>query len=345
MQYASQEHIFPAGIGGIQKLPKGYVSDEFNTDISKLEQSFLRESFISAARQTEGPGKRGSLSEKKATKSVIHVLVESQSQQITGLGYIKLGKAFEIPNVKINVMTGQLTIGFDQYSFISSEENIKQFISRCEDPQILNIRTIVDDRLEPETILFGIEENIEENFDGFFARHSSNKMDFSTDYIQRIGKSLHAETSEPQAQKYWPLVHQSVKFKEDYFRIYGKIAFNFLASLKGKEFALNTQFDPLRNWITGDGVNEFAKLDTSPAAFQAMLAPKDQSIHYVILSKVNDMLIASVSFYGALKSIILLAKNFHEPFQNDGLICEWKNQREYKYMEYVAKIVMSNTCN
>jgi len=38
--YTGREHIFPAGIGGMQKLPQGYVSDEFNNDTSKLEQVF-----------------------------------------------------------------------------------------------------------------------------------------------------------------------------------------------------------------------------------------------------------------------------------------------------------------
>jgi hypothetical protein len=343
LQYTGQEHIFPAGIGGIQKLPKGYVSDEFNNDISRLEQSFLRESFISAARQIEGPGKRGSLNEQKATRSIVHVLVNSQSQQITGLGYIKLGRTFEIPNVMINTATGAITIGFDKHSFISTEENMKQFSDKCSDPGNLKIRTINDDRLDPDIILFVIEQGIEENFNGFFARHSSNKMDVTTDYIQRIGKSLHAINSEPQPQKYWPSSHLSVKFHEDYFRVYGKIAFNFLAFLKGDEFARGIQFDPLRNWITGNGINEFARLDNSPALFREMLIPNDQSIHYVMLAKVENALVASISFYGALKSMIILARNFNEPFETDGLICDWRNRREYRFMEYVAKIAMLAT--
>ncbi len=265
-----------------KSYPKGYVSDEFNNDISKLEQSFLRESFISAARQVEGHGKRGSLSEQRATRSTVHVLVDSQNQQITGLGYIKLGKPFEIPNVMTNTATRALTIRFHKDSFISTEENIKQFSDKCSDAQHLKIRTITNDRLDPDIILFGIEQGIEENCNAFFARHSSNKMDFTTAYIQRIGKSLHALNNEPQLQKYWPSSHLSVKFNEDYFRMYGKIPFNFLAFLKGNEFAKNKQFDPVRNWITGNGINKFAQLYTRPALFREMLVPNDQSIHYVM---------------------------------------------------------------
>ena len=36
LTYNSQEHIFPATIGGIVKLPKGYVSDQANKYFSKL---------------------------------------------------------------------------------------------------------------------------------------------------------------------------------------------------------------------------------------------------------------------------------------------------------------------
>lgn len=35
--FRNQEHIIPACIGGMQKLPKGYVSDEMNTLFSALD--------------------------------------------------------------------------------------------------------------------------------------------------------------------------------------------------------------------------------------------------------------------------------------------------------------------
>ena len=34
--FKNQEHIIPACIGGMKKLPKGYVSDEVNTLFSGL---------------------------------------------------------------------------------------------------------------------------------------------------------------------------------------------------------------------------------------------------------------------------------------------------------------------
>ena len=83
----------------------------------------------------------------------------------------------------INTSTGALTIGFHKDSFISTEENVRQFSSRCSDAQTLKIKTIMDDRLDADPILFGIEEEIEANFNAFFARHSSHKMEFTADYV------------------------------------------------------------------------------------------------------------------------------------------------------------------
>ena len=59
LTYKSQEHIFPAGIGGTSKLPKGYVSDQANAYFSRLEAAFMRGSFVSLVRRFEKIGHRG----------------------------------------------------------------------------------------------------------------------------------------------------------------------------------------------------------------------------------------------------------------------------------------------
>lgn len=338
LHYIAREHIFPAAIGGIRKLPKGYVSDEFNNDISKLELDFFRNSLIATARQMEGPGKKGSMSEQYATKSRVHVIADSKTQQVTGLGYIKLGKTTEIPNVKINVETGELTISFDKMAELEPKDNIKLFSKKCLESHKLNVRTILDDRLDQNILLFGIEEGIETRFNTFFVRNPANTMELTTEYIQKIGKSLHAIKDEPQSQKYWPSSRQTVKFDEEHFRVYGKIAFNFLASLKGSAYVKSPHFNAARNWIAYGGDNEFAQLDNSPVLFKGLPITNSQSIHYVMLAKVKKTLIASLSFYGALKSIVLLARDYNEPFESTGLICDWKNQREYDIMEYLGKL-------
>lgn len=109
----SGEHIFLAAIGGKKKLPKTFVSHEVNNFFSKLEKRFSRDSIVSIPRQFEGPGKRGSLNENKASKSNIFVMESWIDTQNLGekysLGYIKLAKPYTIETVFIlSLCTEQL---------------------------------------------------------------------------------------------------------------------------------------------------------------------------------------------------------------------------------------------
>src|SRR6202012_3750045 len=74
LSFETAEHVFPAGLGGIMTLPKGYVSKEFNNDISQVELRFMRESLIALPRQILGPGKKGKAGIKHATKSAVHLI-------------------------------------------------------------------------------------------------------------------------------------------------------------------------------------------------------------------------------------------------------------------------------
>ena len=89
LTYNQQEHILPAGLGGKTKLPKGFVSDQFNNDISKLEEEVMRGSLIALARQFEGPGKRGKLGEKHETKSKV-LLTADEENNYFSLCYLEV---------------------------------------------------------------------------------------------------------------------------------------------------------------------------------------------------------------------------------------------------------------
>ena len=56
----SEEHIFPACIGGIRKLSNEDVSAEANRIFKPLEDKFAHQSEIQLTRSFYGPGKRGS---------------------------------------------------------------------------------------------------------------------------------------------------------------------------------------------------------------------------------------------------------------------------------------------
>lgn len=94
--FRNQEHIIPACIGGMQKLPKGYVSDEVNTLFSALELKLARNSPITLPRMFIGPGKRGSHNPKRrGGASKIVSVMKSNENGIYSLGYIRMGTPFK----------------------------------------------------------------------------------------------------------------------------------------------------------------------------------------------------------------------------------------------------------
>src|ERR1039458_9485828 len=105
LDHNTREHVIPKGLGGKLRLPKGYVSKEFNTDISKLEKEFMRESPIYIPRQFDGPGSEGKMGLAHAKKSKV-LLFKNEESDIFSLGYMQRGKSFEIPFLQLNTSTG-----------------------------------------------------------------------------------------------------------------------------------------------------------------------------------------------------------------------------------------------
>ncbi|GAA0134947.1 hypothetical protein YSY43_17870 [Paenibacillus sp. YSY-4.3] len=326
LTYKSEEHIFPAGIGGIQKLPRGYVSDQFNTDIfSKIELDFMRNSIISLPRMFQGPGKRGNLSEKSATKSNI-TLMESTlpSEKAIHFGYIKLGKPYLIPQIlfqesglgriSLNPEDGeysmQLNVFYDALNSFSG-----------------SYYEFFDDKFDEHELLLGYFNK--KWYLGSRKKIQRNKL---IDFVKEVSEQRPDANLEPEKNQAQQFVKQKIGFDiNNYFRTCAKISFNFLASLKGQEFILHDRFDPLRNWIVGGGNNEFAFLidrKTEGELFHNLSFPKES--HKIIISKIpGNRLVANVSFYGSnFETGIYLCDDFYESFELEGLICDWLQRRE-----------------
>jgi hypothetical protein len=83
-------------LGGITKLPHGYVSDEANNYFSSRELRALRNSLLSINRNNNGPGRRGSLNVKNVRNPVIQVFdaVQPENELDTLLVPFRLGFLF-----------------------------------------------------------------------------------------------------------------------------------------------------------------------------------------------------------------------------------------------------------
>lgn len=139
LHYDSADHIIPAGLGGIKKLPLDFVSREFNNLSSKYERGLMKHSILSLPRQLHGPGKRGSLSSSKATTSSVHVFRQYPDNSILSLGYIKMGKPFEIPHLALNVQTGELNFAMSKDTSNAELQFFKKKLAEFDTLKVKNL--------------------------------------------------------------------------------------------------------------------------------------------------------------------------------------------------------------
>ncbi|MDA1850286.1 hypothetical protein PDL09_24260 [Bacillus cereus] len=335
LTYKSGEHIFPAGLGGIQKLPKGYVSHDFNNSVSGIETEFMRRSPIALPRQFYGPGKRGNLNEKRATKSEVALMYDVNSPLGIEFGYISLGKPFSLPQLKINT-----NATFNFYSDKSLGEPLEQFNNFIQSLKKFKSRykTYIDDRIDQESFLIGYEE---EEKKWHLAFNNENHGIEIEKWIKIVLDQEKHKTSAPKYGKMQPKVNQQMKIDIDaYFRVYAKTAFNFLAYVKGQEFALQSCFDPIREWIKDGGDNHFVATSKGNNPLKVLKAiPLPDKSHIIILLKINHDLIAYVRFYDdTFGYFVRLCENYTDDWGMDGFICDWQNRQEYELFDYIGMI-------
>lgn len=341
VSFKSADHIIPAGIGGIRKLDYGVVSDQFNTEIfSSLEQHFMRNSFISLPRQFQGPGKRGSLSPCKASKSNVHVMFKSDDKSEANLGYIKLGKPYLIPQLILNGdKQGQFAFDINDGEY---QEQLKRFIDKLKDFDG-QYTPIMDKDLPIGQVIIGIYDN-----KWFIAARESINESKIREVIFQISSWGFQINATPICASSQVISRQSLGFDINcFYRVCAKIAFNFLAYCKGPDYVLKEIFDPIRSWIVrggenNGGENNFVNLvDSSrmPPFMNQIPFPEDS--HKVFITRSSSRLISLVSFYGNHFAVsVCLCDNFSEGYEIDGLICDWKKRKEYLLREYISLLCL-----
>ncbi|MDW2885211.1 hypothetical protein [Exiguobacterium artemiae] len=330
VSFSSGEHIFPAGIGGIQKLPVEYVSHECNNAFSKMELEFMRDSIISIPRQFSGPGKRGNLSIKKSTKSKVSILNSLEHPDKLEFGYISLGKAFIIPQIKIDTF-GACSFTAD-VSFGDSKTVIKNFINTIEKSKKKYI-FFEGDNFKNNEFLLGIY-----NGKLYLGLNSKENINYFEKTMQEIISKKLLYNVDPIYKSSRLEVNQTLKMDLNiYFRVCAKIIFNYLSYIKGQEFVIRDCFDPLRNWIVNSGENEFVKLVQEKEIFKILDFPKDS--HKIVIFKKGNSLMGYVSFYGeTFQNKIVLCENFNESFEIKMFICDWKQRKEFSLPQFLEQI-------
>lgn len=321
------EHIFPAGIGGVRKLPKGYVSDKVNGIIfSKMELDFMRNSVISICREIEGPGKRGALSLKKATKSKVGISKDEEGQ--VKLAYIKKAKPYSINQIKISEFkVVGLTIG--KLENKSDNENLREFLIKLESFVEIgyknqHITYINDIGINSEMILLG---ELDSNW--YLA---SNRKDIDlNNMVEGIKNSISYLKNQKTLEKVISKIEFNFKKEFDtanFFRVCVKMAFNYLAYRTNQDYVCGSEFDKLREYVLGE-IDEFeVNILENGALIHKYKLPK--RCHTIAISTSDENLFAIVSFYDEAFNVgmILSSKpsDLVTPFIG---VCDWKNNNEY----------------
>jgi len=338
LHYTTKEHIIPAGLGGQTTLPKGFVSDEFNTAISALELEFLRESiFISLPRQILGPGSRGKLGEKHETRSKVHVLFKKEDETDPALGFVKKAKSYLIPHVVINSLTGQITLGFNSSDVVDRRNAVEQFQEKCRNFVELKTKMITTNDLPEHITLFGVLSGLEGSYNSFFASNEHSTVKYSPEMIAAIS-SVVFNSEEFANSISIPMSKQTAIFNLDHLRINAKIAFNYLASIKGYDFVTGHEFDAIRQYIADGGDNKFVAMDlNSPNIFSNAKIDLPPSSHFIYMIEQQNHIIVYLSLYNHFNTYIFLPAIPGDVVPNTGLICDHINRKEITLEKYVQE--------
>lgn len=312
LSYTKREHVIPAGLGGINKLPLGSVSDEINETFSKIERIALQKSILSINREKFGPGKRGSLNINKVSNPLIMLMREVENtNEVFRLGFLFAGESYLIPQIYLDFNDEEGYISTSYYSTVFDVKEGQQILSAFQSQLIAFLSN-----QQRDYILIEMPFTTDKHFicvgcfkGKWFAAtsHKIINMDYmAMDLLPELVKEAANESIvQPKALlKY----ERALQIDSSFIFIYAKTAFNSLAFLMGSEFAKDGIFDDVRNAIK-DQINldliliDRRELYSLIEEIESKVPPKS---HFVIVTTFESMVIAFVSFYKEQPGIFLL---------------------------------------
>lgn len=320
--FIEQEHILSAGLGGKTCLEKGVVSDEVNALFSIWETQFLRYSPISILRQFYGPGKRGKMNPKNATKSVVNVsttIDQSGEEDLNdvGLCYVQLGEPYVIPALRISK---------DHFTIVAkSTDDWEPFLEHLKKCPENDFKIVPYDNMPISVALLGFHDG-----KWHLARGSELELDYVIEVLQMI-KSGTVNVLTSRETEFYTTSHQELTYNEIvYSKVIGKFAFNFLAYCIGQVEILREEFNPIRNWIISDLLTSIPEHHFVKVVEAMEESPIPNLAHAITIFKENNNLLGMVDLYGGtVKHLVLLAKEYEHDFIPQLLVCDWENQDEF----------------
>lgn len=333
LTYQKQEHIFPAGLGGVQMLPKGYVSDQANNLFSPLEGKLMHDSAISLMRAVYGPGKRGSLRPKKASKTKI-VALQGKDGKVA-LGYLSGKHGYYINCAAISKSKEKFVFTIASNEHTAPEqawENFRTAFSKFEGRYVLVSTTY----LEPDELLLGFYEE---------KYYIALGVDCTFETVQKILPLIINAKNSGKSRKRndQPRFDIPQEESDETGRIYAKVAINTLAALKGDAFVQHPRFDAVKAWILGQSDDDnYTQL---PRITQENPLHFPEHSHWCLFGVYEGKLYAVVCFYDTVSRYFELADTISEldctNGRNFGLICDWKNKVELTLDQWIQGMVQA----
>ncbi len=332
LSYDKQEHVFPAGLGGNTMLDKGVVSDQANWMFSQMEGKLMHESIISIERMFFGPGKRGSLSEKNASKSLVNVGIQDDGS--IAMCYTALGHSYIIPQVFVQGKMVCYHFPQENMNPVQEYERLMRRLSKFKGK--FSFLQSVD--VPKDAVIIGEDDGI------IYVALNGERP--SKEKVQLLIMALQSEWKMHGSEEQEHRIQQNHRFMEspEIARMYAKVAINALAYLKGSTFAAHDNFADIRRWIlTGESDKEYFHLpllaNEPDEAIMGIVPPK---AHWCLFVVVDAHLLAEVCFYNRVKRVFDLGEAPDKRMWPVGFICDWQNEKEYTLEQLIHQLVVVN---
>lgn len=344
LEFSNQEHIIPAGLGGITKLPRGYVSNEANNFFSSFELRALRNSMLSINRNNHGPGRRGSLNVQNVRNPVIHIFnaVTPEKELDTTLVPLRLGFLF----AGVVQILPQVYIRFDELWNMRRPLYVADNFSNNPEETMSKFLTSLVPFLKNKQCKFIFVEPPTSTSIKFVSIGYYEKKYYVCSSIKpfRINNFCNLLLLRPLPELNPFLLSSATEYHYSYDigdlkdvsfpLVYIKTAFNALTLFMGHSFVLESIFDPLRNNICNtENLDSYWIRSTMPSwLVNWVKSAVPTKAHFVVIHGQFTIIDAYVSFYREpLNSIIRLTSEYTGETFKMGLICDWKTRKEQKF--------------
>ncbi|WP_206459220.1 hypothetical protein [Anaerovorax sp. IOR16] len=346
LTYSSGEHVIPAGLGGISKLPKGFVSDQVNNIFSKYELRAIRSSLLIGNRIRHGPGKRGNQNVKKEKVPIIRLLKdETSNNQYYLLGYIFLGDAYILPQIccSFGYVSDTMSINYlgDNFEVKDYEQYLLEFrvklINFLIDKNKHYIFVKDEFKKSKDTINIGFYKGkwyLSTNIPLFDVNNIAKKI---LTHIFQNSISFKKSTTKNVVKEFEKIkfkYRQTIDISDDSFSfMFVKTAFNALSYLMGQDFVLLNIFDKLRNDIVGcKNMSSYIKpSDMHEEIFSKNIPQMPEYAHCIYIVSKGNNIFSYVSFYNEWHAHMLLTDEYKGDDFIVGFVCDWKSKKEYSY--------------